>query len=89
MNKKYLVKITKVLADNIKLYRELNGLSAAQLAAKVGVSRQTITEIETEKSWIRVSLIEKLAKEFKIEQHELFQADLKLKKEITSQAEVK
>ena len=85
MNKKRLVKITKVLADNIKLYRELNGLSAAQLATKVGVSRQTITEIETEKSWIRVSLIEKLAKEFKIEQHELFQANLRIKKEINTE----
>ena len=85
MTNNLLVKITRVLADNIRIYREANGLTVAQLADRVGVSRQTINKIETEKSWITVSLIEKIAKEFGIEQHQLFQSGLSLKKEVVSE----
>lgn len=84
MKKFNLVKITKVLANNIKLFRESKSISVAELAGRVGVSRQTINNIETEKSWITVSLIEKIAKEFGVEQHVLFQSDLTLKKEVVS-----
>lgn len=85
MKHNFLMKITKVLADNVRIYREARGLSVAQLADKVGVSRQTINKIETEKSWITVALVEKIAAEFGIEQHQLFQAGLSLKKEIVSE----
>lgn len=82
--KNILVKITKVLANNIIVFRESKGWSVAELARRVDVSRQTINNIETEKSWITVALIEKIAKEFGVEQHVLFQADLRLKKEVIS-----
>ncbi len=37
------------MKNNVRTYREFHNLSQAQLAYKVGVSRQTINSLETEK----------------------------------------
>ena len=73
------VKITAVLAKNIKMLREANDMTLDQLGEEIGVSRQAIWNLENEKSWITIDKIEKLAKYFKIEQDVLFQNKSKIK----------
>lgn len=73
------VKITTVLARNLKVLREAHGLTLDQLGKSIGVSRQAIWNIENEKSWITLDKIEKLAKAFNIEQDVLFQNKIKFK----------
>lgn len=73
------VKITTVLAKNVKQLREAHGLTLDQLGEAIGVSRQQIWNIENEKSWITLDKIEKLAKHFNVEEDLLFQNKTKLK----------
>lgn len=74
------VKISKVLAINIKELRESKGLTLNDLGEKIGVSRQAIWNLENENSWITLDKIEKICKFFKIEEHELFQLEKSSKK---------
>jgi transcriptional regulator with XRE-family HTH domain len=73
------VKITAVLAKNLKALRESHNMTLDQLGKEIGVSRQAIWAIENEKSWITVDKIEKLAKTFNVEEDVLFQNRSKLK----------
>ena len=67
------MKITAVLAKNIKTLRESKNMTLDELGEKIGVSRQAIWNLENEKSWITIDKIEKLANYFKVEQDQLFQ----------------
>lgn len=73
------VKITAVLARNIKMLREAHNMTLDQLGELIGVSRQAIWNLENEKSWITIDKVEKLSKAFKIEQDALFQNKTKSK----------
>lgn len=73
------VKISKVLAHNLQVLREKNGLSVMDIAKKCDVSRQTIYQLESGDQWISLSLVESLCKFYKIEEHELFQINTTLK----------
>lgn len=68
------MKITEVLASNIRALREHRGLTLEELGKMIGVSKQAIWNIENQQSWITLDKIEKLAMFFGIEQHELFSA---------------
>ncbi|HAK41683.1 MAG TPA: XRE family transcriptional regulator, partial [Clostridium sp.] len=48
--------------DKLKNYRELNKMTQAELAKKVGVSRTTITELENGTKKATLKAIEKIAK---------------------------
>jgi transcriptional regulator with XRE-family HTH domain len=69
------MKITEVLAWNLKKFRESRGLTLEQMGRALGVSRQAIWNLENETSWITVDKIEKFSVFFNIEQHELFQIE--------------
>lgn len=73
------VKITAVLAKNIKMLRESKNMTLDQLGEEIGVSRQAIWNLENEKSWITIDKVEKLSKCFKVEQDVLFQNKTKSK----------
>jgi len=73
MKNKNTVKISKILAHNLKALREQHKLSASGLAAKCGVTRQAIYKLETGDAWISLALVGSICKAYKIEQHELFQ----------------
>lgn len=73
------VKISKILAHNLRILRERHNLSVIELAEKCEVSRQAIYHLESGDQWISMPLIEKLCKVYKIEEHELFQINTTLK----------
>lgn len=75
--RKIKLKVSKVLATNIKRLRESRGLTLEELGSRVGVSKQAIWALENERSWITIDKVSKLALYFQIEEHELFTADLK------------
>jgi transcriptional regulator with XRE-family HTH domain len=57
----------------LKALREAKGLSQAALAAKVGVSREYIARLETEKHDPPLSRVEKLAKALKVKVRRLLE----------------
>lgn len=73
------MKISKILAHNLTVLREKNGLSVIELAAKCKVTRQAIYHLESGKQWISLPLIDKICKVYKVEEHELFQINTTLK----------
>ena len=73
------VKISAVLANNIKSLREAHGLTLDELGKEIGVSRQMIWNLENEQSWITLDKVKKLSTFFKIEEDKLFQNRIKLK----------
>jgi transcriptional regulator with XRE-family HTH domain len=79
MGIKTTLKISTLLAHNLKTIRESRGLSVVQLAKELGVTRQGIYQIEDGEHWISSTLLEKLCKFYKIEEHELFQINPRLK----------
>jgi len=60
------------MKNNIKIERARNNFTQAELAERVGVSRQTINSIETKKYIPSTILALKIAKEFKMKVDELF-----------------
>lgn len=74
------MKITSVLARNIKALRESHRMTLDELGEAIGTSRQHIWNLENEKSWITIDKIEKLAVVFNIEQDVLFQNKTKQSK---------
>ncbi len=61
-----------VMQNKLKVYRAMNGLTQEQLADLVGVSRQTINAIESNKYLPSLGLALKLAKTFKAMVEEVF-----------------
>ena len=60
------------MKNKIKVYRKRTGVSQENLSEKLGVSRQTINAIETDKYDPSLSLAFKLAKLFDVTVDELF-----------------
>lgn len=63
------------MKNNIKVERARHNLTQAELAEKVGVSRQTINSIETKKYDPSAVLALKIASFFQIPFEELFQLE--------------
>jgi len=63
--------LLKVLSGNIKLYRSRFNLTQAELAEKVNISINFLSDIETGKKWASPINLVKLANIFNIEVYEL------------------
>lgn len=61
-----------MITNRIKQYREQNNLTQEQLAAAVGVSRQTVIAMEKGNYEPSLGLALKLAKYFRVRVEELF-----------------
>ncbi len=79
-NSKNFMRISVVLASNLKSLRESKGLSVIELAKLLDSTRQAVYHLESGDKWISMPMIERLCSVYKIEQHELFQIDMKVKK---------
>lgn len=66
------------MKNNIKQYREKAGLSQGELAAAVGVSRQTINATERDRYNPSLELAFKLATFFECNIEDLFEPDIEL-----------
>ena len=64
-------KLRKALAANIKYYRAKFGFSQERLAETVGLSDQTINDIEGCRTWVSDKTIVKIARALKIEAYQL------------------
>jgi putative transcriptional regulator len=58
--------------NHVKFYRERHGWSQAELARRLGVSRQTINAVETDKYDPSLPLALRMAKLFSVSVPELF-----------------
>ena len=63
--------LLKVLSENIKLYRKRNNWTQAELAEKINISINFLSDIETGKKWASPINLVKLANVFDIEVFEL------------------
>ena len=68
MNERELL---KVLSENIKLYRKRYNWTQAELAEKINISINFLSDIETGKKWASPITLVKLANIFNIEVFEL------------------
>jgi transcriptional regulator with XRE-family HTH domain len=64
--------LRKILASNMKFYRNQGGLSQEKLAEKVNTATNYIALIETGKRFPSLKMLEKLAKGLNIDTTELF-----------------
>jgi len=60
------------MKNNLKVHRAIYNMTQADLAEKIGVSRQTINTIETNKYIPSTLLAMKLAKVFRVTVEEIF-----------------
>ena len=63
--------LLKILSENIKLYRGRYNLTQAELAEKVNISINFLSDIETGKKWPSPTTLVKLADVFNIWAYEL------------------
>ena len=59
------------MSENLKKYRAVEGFSQEKLAEIVGLSDQTINDIEGCRSWVSDKTIVKLARALKVEAYQL------------------
>jgi len=64
--------ITAMFGKNIKFYRNLKRWSQEILAEKVGVSKNTICEIETGKKFVHAERLSKFSEVFNVDVNKLF-----------------
>jgi transcriptional regulator with XRE-family HTH domain len=64
-------KVRKALSANIKRYRAKQGFSQEKLAETVGLSPQTINDIEGCRTWVSDKTIVKIARVLNIEPYQL------------------
>ena len=67
--------LKKVFGHNIKTLRERRGWSQENLAEKAGVSKNTISDIETGQKFARAKTLVHLAKAFETEVYELLKPE--------------
>ena len=67
--------LLKILSENIRLYRGRNNLTQAELAEKVNISINFLSDIETGKKWASPTTLVKLADAFNIEIYELLKPE--------------
>jgi transcriptional regulator with XRE-family HTH domain len=63
--------LRKVLSENIKKYRSIEGISQEKLAERTGLSEQLIKDIEGCRSWVSDKTAVKLAIALKVEVYQL------------------
>ena len=63
------------MKNKIKIYRAMSNLTQEQLADKVGVSRQTVVAIESNRYLPSLGLAFKIAQLFKVNIEEIFSLD--------------
>jgi putative transcriptional regulator len=63
------------MKNNLKEFRQENGLTQIQLANEIGVSRQTIISIESNRYTPSVTLSLKIAKFFNLTVEDIFQLE--------------
>jgi transcriptional regulator with XRE-family HTH domain len=64
--------IRKILAGNIKRFREMEGITQENLAEKAGISTPMMCDIEGCRTWISDKTLVNLAAALKIETYRLF-----------------
>ena len=64
--------IRQVLADNMRKYRKVQGLTQAKLAEKINSATTYITTIETAKKYPSPAMLEKIAEALNIDTPDLF-----------------
>ena len=75
-----MVKLRKVLSANVKRYRVKFGFSQERLAETVGLSDQTINDIEGCRTWVSDKTIVKIARTFNIEAYQLLVPQIEAEK---------
>ncbi|MBT8232386.1 MAG: helix-turn-helix transcriptional regulator [Saprospiraceae bacterium] len=60
------------MKNNLKVHRAIKNLTQAQLAKKIGVSRQTINAIESQNYVPSAKLALKLSREFNVTVNDIF-----------------
>lgn len=65
----------EAVKNKIKIFRTMSNLTQEQLADKVGVSRQTVVAIESDRYLPSLGLAFKIAKLFKVKIEEIFLFD--------------
>ena len=63
------------MKNKVKVFRAMHSLTQADLATKIGVSRQTINAIESQKYIPSTLLALKIAREFEVNVNEVFQLE--------------
>ena len=66
------LKSKSVMKNNLKVHRAVKNLTQAQLAKKIGVSRQTINAIESQNYVPSTKLALRLSQEFDISVNDIF-----------------
>jgi len=64
-----------ILSSNIKKYRNRQKWTQAELAEKVNISINFLSDIETSKKWPSPDTLVKFAETFKVEAYELLKSD--------------
>jgi transcriptional regulator with XRE-family HTH domain len=67
--------LRQTLSANVKKYRGLHNWSQAQLAEKVDISVNFLSDIETRRGWVSPLTLVKLAQALEIEVYELFRPE--------------
>ena len=67
--------LIETFGKNIKRFRNRNGLSQEKLAEKIGVSKNTISDIETGKKFVHPKTLVKLALILNTEVYEFFKPE--------------
>ena len=70
-----VMKLRKIVADNIRGFRNNKGISQEALALDSGVDRAYVGRIERFEFSVSLDILEKLAKTLKIEPHLLLMKD--------------
>ncbi|MDR1453767.1 MAG: helix-turn-helix domain-containing protein [Candidatus Margulisbacteria bacterium] len=68
-------RLYQLLGANIKSYRTRSGWSQAELAERVSLSVNFLSDVETGKKWVSPATMLKLAEVFRIEVYELFKPE--------------
>ena len=67
------------MKNNLRVYRALTNMTQAEIAEKIGVSRQTIISIENEKFDPSLGLAFKISRFFKVRIEDVFLFDTNTK----------
>jgi transcriptional regulator with XRE-family HTH domain len=67
--------LRQILSANIKRYRGLHNWSQAQLAEKVDISVNFLSDIETRRGWVSPLTLVRLAQALEVEVYELFRPE--------------
>ena len=70
-----LIQKTNAMTNNIRVQRAMKNITQAELAKRIGVSRQTINSIESKRYVPSTKLALLLSKEFDISVNDIFSLD--------------